>query len=133
MLQREVIERMVAPPGSGEYGRLSIMLQVRYDMQKLFDVPPDAFDPPPKVMSSVVRMLPLPADRRRPRSEQAFAALVTKAFAQRRKMLRRVLADWAADIDWAALGVEPTDRPEVVSPEQFMAMSDQLVEAGKLK
>ena len=132
MLQREVIDRMVAEPGSGDYGRLSVMLQARYAMEKLFDVPPEAFDPPPKVMSSVVRMIPLPADRPRPRSEQAFAAVVTRAFAQRRKMLRRVLADWAADIDWDALGVAPTDRAETVSPVQFMAMSDQLVAAGRL-
>ena len=133
MLQKEVIDRMVAGPGSGDYGRLSIMLQARYAMEKLFDVPPEAFDPPPKVMSSVVRMIPLAPDRPRPRSEAAFAAVVTRAFAQRRKMLRRVLADWAPEIDWDALGVAPTDRAEVVSPVQFMAMSDQLVEAGRLK
>lgn len=133
MLQREVIDRMVATPGTGDYGRLSIMLQARYSMEKLFDVPPEAFDPPPKVMSSVVRMIPLGPDRRRPRSEAAFAAVVTRAFAQRRKMLRRVLADWAADIDWDALGVAPTDRAETVSPDQFMAMADQLVEAGRLQ
>lgn len=133
MLQREVIDRMVAQPGSSDYGRLSIMLQVRYRMEKLFDVPPDAFDPPPKVMSSVVRMVPLPADRPRPSSEEAFAAVVTRAFAQRRKMLRRVLADWVDDIDWEALGVAPTDRAEVVSPGQFMAMADQLVRAGRFQ
>lgn len=132
MLQREVIDRMVAQPGSSEYGRLSVMLQARYAMEKLFDVAPDAFDPPPKVMSSVVRMVPLPADRARPQSERAFAALVTRAFAQRRKMLRRVLADWVSDIDWETLGVAPTDRAEAVSPGQFMAMSDQLVKAGRL-
>lgn len=132
MLQREVIDRMVAQPGSGDYSRLSVMLQARYAMEKLFDVPPEAFDPPPKVMSSVVRMVPLPADRPRPRSEAAFGAVVTRAFAQRRKMLRRVLADWAGDIDWEALGVAPTDRAENVSPAQFMAMSDQLVGAGRL-
>jgi len=133
LLQREVIGRMVAGPGSSDYGRLSIMLQARYQMEKLFDVPPEAFDPPPKVMSSVVRMIPLPESRQRPRSEEAFASLVARAFTQRRKMLRRVLADWAEDIDWAALGVAPTDRAEAVSPTQFMAMSDQLVEAGRLK
>lgn len=132
MLQREVIDRMVAEPGSSDYGRLSVMLQARYAMEKLFDVPPNAFDPPPKVMSAVVRMKPLSEARPRPRSERAFAALVTRAFAQRRKMLRRVLVDWAADIDWDALGVAPTDRAEVVSPAQFMAMSDQLVDAGRL-
>lgn|SRR5690606_2087825 len=133
MLQREVIDRMVAGPGSSDYGRLSIMLQARYQMEKLFDVTPEAFDPPPKVMSSVVRMIPLPESRQRPRSEGAFASLVARAFTQRRKMLRRVLADWAEDIDWAVLGVAPTDRAEAVSPTQFMAMSDQLVEAGRLK
>ncbi|HZH55861.1 16S rRNA (adenine(1518)-N(6)/adenine(1519)-N(6))-dimethyltransferase RsmA [Yanghanlia caeni] len=132
MLQREVIDRMVAAPGSSDYGRLSVMLQVRYDMAKLFDVPPESFDPPPRVMSSVVRMTPLRAGRPRPVSDAAFAALVTRAFAQRRKMLRRVLSDWAGDIDWAALGVAPTDRAEAVSPGQFMAMSDQLVAAGRL-
>lgn len=132
MLQREVIDRMVAEPGSGDYGRLSVMLQSRYAMEKLFDVPPEAFDPPPKVMSSVVRMVPLPAGRPRPCSEKAFAALVTRAFAQRRKMLRRVLADWAADIDWDAIAVAPTDRAETVSPQKFMQMSDQLVAAGRL-
>lgn len=132
MLQREVIDRMVAEPAGSDYGRLSIMLQARYAMEKLFDVEPDAFDPPPKVVSSVVRMIPLPENRPRPRSEQAFAAVVTRAFAQRRKMLRRVLADWAADIDWDALGVAPTDRAETVTPVQFMAMADQLVEAGRL-
>lgn len=132
MLQREVIDRMVAVPGSGDYGRLSVMLQARYSMAKLFDVPPESFDPPPRVMSAVVRMVPLPSDRVRPSSEQAFAALVARAFAQRRKMLRRVLADWAEDIAWDELGVAPTDRAEAVSPEQFIAMSDQLVAAGRL-
>ena len=133
MLQREVVDRMVAQPGTGDYGRLSVMLQARYAMEKLFDVDPDAFDPPPRVVSSVVRMVPLSADRQQPVSEQAFAALVARAFAQRRKMLRRTLADWAPDIDWDVLGVAPTDRAETVSPSQFMAMADQLVAAGRLK
>ncbi len=132
MLQREVIDRMVAEPGSSDYGRLTVMLQARYSIEKLFDVAPDAFDPPPKVVSAVVRMVPLASDRDRPASEQAFASLVTRAFSQRRKMLRRVLADWADDIPWEALGVAPTDRAETVSPKQFMAMSDQLVAAGRL-
>jgi len=132
MLQREVVDRLVAEPGSGAYGRLSVMLQLRYAMEKLFDVAPDAFDPPPQVVSSVVRMVPLGADRPRPRSEAALGALVTRAFSQRRKMLRRCLADWAADIAWDDIGVAPTDRAEVVSPTQYVAMSDQLVAAGRL-
>lgn len=133
MLQREVIDRLVAEPGTGDYGRLSVMMQARYAMTKLFDVAPDSFDPPPKVVSSVIRMVPLPQDRPRPQSEAAFASLVTRAFSQRRKMLRRVLADWVEAIDWDTLGVAPTDRAETVSPQQFMLMSDQLVAAGKLK
>lgn len=96
MLQREVIDRMVAEPGSGDYSRLSVMLQARYRMEKLFDVAPEAFDPPPRVVSAVVRMAPLPADRLRPASDAAFETVVARAFSQRRKMLRRVLDDWAA-------------------------------------
>ncbi|MFA5488641.1 MAG: 16S rRNA (adenine(1518)-N(6)/adenine(1519)-N(6))-dimethyltransferase RsmA [Candidimonas sp.] len=130
MLQREVIDRMVAEPGSADYGRLSVMLRSRYAMQKLFDVPPEAFDPPPRVVSAVVRMVPLPDTRRRPRSEKAFEQLVARAFNQRRKMLRRGLGDWAALLDWEALGVEPTARAEVLSVAQFMTLADALVDAG---
>ncbi|MBU4609508.1 16S rRNA (adenine(1518)-N(6)/adenine(1519)-N(6))-dimethyltransferase RsmA [Achromobacter sp. GG226] len=130
MLQREVIDRMVAAPGEADYGRLAVMLQARYAMSKLFDVPADAFDPPPKVVSAVVRMRPLPEDRPRPQSESAFAQVVTRAFAQRRKMLRRALGDWTAHVPWDDLGVAPTARAEEVSVAQFMGMSDALVKAG---
>jgi 16S rRNA (adenine1518-N6/adenine1519-N6)-dimethyltransferase len=130
MLQREVIDRMVAQPGSGDYGRLSVMLQARYHMEKLFDVPADAFDPPPRVVSAVVRMEPLPAQRRLPQSQSAFEQVVARSFAQRRKMLRRCLADWASDIDWDALGIAPTARAEEVSVQQFMDLSDHLLAKG---
>ncbi|GAA5231673.1 16S rRNA (adenine(1518)-N(6)/adenine(1519)-N(6))-dimethyltransferase RsmA [Verticiella sediminum] len=132
MLQKEVVDRMVAAPGDSDYGRLAVMLQARYDMEKLFDVPADAFDPPPKVVSAIVRMDPLPAERPRPASQRAFAQTVTRAFAQRRKMLRRGLGDWAALVPWEAIGVAPTARAEEVSVAQFMAMSDALVAAGAL-
>lgn len=130
MLQREVIDRMVAEPASADYGRLSVMLQSRYAMQKLFDVPPEAFDPPPRVVSAVVRMAPLPETRRRPRSERAFEQVVARAFNQRRKMLRRGLGEWAALLDWEAIGVEPTARAEALTVDQFMAMADALTDAG---
>jgi 16S rRNA (adenine1518-N6/adenine1519-N6)-dimethyltransferase len=130
MLQREVIDRMVAAPGSGDYSRLSVMLQARYAMQKLFDVPADAFDPPPRVVSAVVRMQPLPASRRKPVSQKAFEQVVARAFSQRRKMLRRCLADWAPVINWDALGIAPTARAEQVSVEQFMSLADSLVACG---
>src|SRR5690606_35404896 len=121
MLQREVIDRMVATPSSSDYGRLSVMLQSRYRMDKLFDVAPEAFDPPPRVVSAVVRMVPLPASRRQPKSDRAFELLVARAFAQRRKMLRRGLADWASLVDWDGLAIAPTARAEELSVDQFIA------------
>ena len=130
MLQREVIDRMVAQPGSADYSRLTVMLQSRYRMAKLFDVPPEAFDPPPRVVSAVVRMRPLPADRLKPRSEAAFEHVVARAFSQRRKMLRRVLADWAPQVLWDDLGIPPTARAEEVAVDKFIRLSDALLDAG---
>jgi 16S rRNA (adenine1518-N6/adenine1519-N6)-dimethyltransferase len=130
MLQREVIDRMAAQPSSSDYGRLSVMLQSRYRIEKLFDVPPEAFDPPPRVVSAVVRMVPLPANRARPRSEAALEQVVARAFAQRRKMLRRALADWAPHIPWDDLGIAPTARAEEISVEKFIALADVLLDAG---
>jgi len=132
MLQREVIDRMVASPSSSDYGRLSVMLQSRYRMDKLFDVAPEAFDPPPRVVSAVVRMVPLPESRPRPKSERAFELVVARAFAQRRKMLRRGLADWAGLIDWEGLGIPATARAEELTVAQFIALSDSLLAAGAL-
>jgi 16S rRNA (adenine1518-N6/adenine1519-N6)-dimethyltransferase len=130
MLQREVIDRMAARPGTSDYGRLSVMLQWRYRITKLFDVPPQAFDPPPKVVSAVVRMVPLPDTRLQAKSAIAFGQVVAKAFSQRRKMLRRGLGDWAALVDWDALGIPNTARAEELSVEQFIALADCLLAAG---
>ena len=95
MLQKEVVERMVASPGGRDYGRLSVMLQWRYAMESVLDVPPTAFDPPPRVDSAVVRMRPLapPADV----DARALGALVAVAFSQRRKLLRNTLGPWLAE------------------------------------
>ncbi|MER1968832.1 16S rRNA (adenine(1518)-N(6)/adenine(1519)-N(6))-dimethyltransferase RsmA [Castellaniella sp. GW247-6E4] len=131
MLQREVIERMVARPGDTQYGRLSVMLQARYRMSSLFDVPPEAFDPPPRVVSSVVRMRPLAGDMlRRPRSARAFERVVARAFEQRRKMVRASLGVWAEALDWDALGIAPTARPQELSADRFMDMADALAASG---
>ena len=126
MLQREVVERMAAKPGDALYGRLSVMLQARYRITKLFEVAPEAFDPVPKVTSAVVRMRPLKADRPQAKDAAVFETVVAQAFSQRRKMLRRVLAQWAEHIDWEALGIAPTDRAEAVSLAQYIALSDAL-------
>ena len=92
MLQKEVVERMAAAPGSKAYGRLSVMLQWRYQIESVLDVPPEAFDPPPRVDSAVVRMVPLPVDASV--NAARLAELVTAAFSQRRKLLRHTLGRW---------------------------------------
>ena len=92
MLQKEVVERMAAGPGGKDYGRLSVMLQWRYDIEAVLDVPPDAFEPPPRVDSSVVRMTPLAEP---PAVDPALLGeIVTVAFSQRRKLLRHTLGRW---------------------------------------
>ena len=92
MLQKEVVERMAAGPGGKDYGRLSVMLQWRYHIEPVLDVPPEAFDPPPRVHSAVVRMIPWPAPA--PVDPPLLQALVAAAFSQRRKLLRHSLGRW---------------------------------------
>ena len=130
MLQREVVDRMISEPGSGDYSRLTVMLQYRYAIEKVFDVAPEAFDPAPRVTSSIVRMVPLPLARARAVDEPLFAAVVLRAFSQRRKMLRGVLGAWTSLIPWEALQIEPTWRAEQVSVPKFIALADALHAAG---
>jgi 16S rRNA (adenine1518-N6/adenine1519-N6)-dimethyltransferase len=132
MLQREVVDRMVATPSTPDYGRLSVMLQSRYRMEKLFEVAAEAFDPAPRVVSAVVRMVPLPDNRLRPRSEVALEQVVARAFAQRRKMLRRALGDWTSYVPWNNLDIAPTARAEEVPVAGFIALADALTAAGLL-
>jgi 16S rRNA (adenine1518-N6/adenine1519-N6)-dimethyltransferase len=122
MLQKEVVERMVAEPGSKTYGRLSVMLQWHYHMELMFVVPPTAFDPPPKVESAIVRMIPLaqPLACEQARLEQ----VVTKAFSQRRKVIRNCLAGLFTENDLIDVGVNPQDRPEAVPLAQFVALAN---------
>lgn len=122
MLQKEVVARMVAEPGTSDFGRLSVMLQVRYEMESLFDVPPTAFDPPPKVTSAIVRMRPLPASALQIRDMARFSKLVMTAFGQRRKMLRNTLVDHAEAME--AVGIAPTARAEEIGPATWVALSN---------
>jgi 16S rRNA (adenine1518-N6/adenine1519-N6)-dimethyltransferase len=92
MLQKEVVARMAAAPASKDYGRLTVMLQWRYHIEALFEVPPEAFEPPPRVVSAVVRMLPWPEPA--PLDAGLLEALVRVAFSQRRKLLRHTLGGW---------------------------------------
>lgn len=124
MLQREVVERMVAAPGTPDYGRLSVMLQYRFAMALALKVPPGAFTPPPKVESALVRMMPLGAQRPRARDEALFARLVAGAFSQRRKTLRNAVKAWVAEDAYRAAGIDPGRRGETLSVAQFVALAD---------
>jgi len=128
MLQKEVVLRMAAAPDTPDYGRLSVMLQARFAVEKMFVVPPGAFLPPPKVDSAIVRLTPLAADALAYRDHRLFAELVTRAFGQRRKTLRNALRGFAADADFAAAGIDPTRRGETLSVAQFAALANRLCE-----
>lgn len=130
MLQKEVVDRMVAPPGSRTYGRLSVMLQFRYRMVKLFDVPRGAFNPPPQVTSSIVRMQPLPAAEIPSVNAEAFSRVVAAAFGQRRKTLRNALATLLDVGAIAAAGVDPQARAETLANGAFVRLARQLGPAG---
>jgi len=147
MLQKEVVDRMVAEPGSKDFGRLSVMLQYHYHMERMFVVPPDAFNPPPKVDSAIVRMIPvdfsgvgagglcIPGISR---SEQVtatdpalFARVVTTAFSQRRKMLRNTLREFISEADLAALGITPTARAEDIPVADYVRLANSLAELAR--
>jgi 16S rRNA (adenine1518-N6/adenine1519-N6)-dimethyltransferase len=124
MLQKEVIDRMVAAPSTPEYGRLSVMLQYRFEMAKLFDVGAGAFRPPPRVDSAVVRMAPRPAAALGARDEPLLGRVVTAAFTKRRKTLRNAL-DGVIDADGLrALGIDPQLRPENLGVPDFVRIAN---------
>jgi 16S rRNA (adenine1518-N6/adenine1519-N6)-dimethyltransferase len=122
MLQLEVVERMVAKPSTPEYGRLSVMLQTRFAMKKLFRVAPGAFRPPPKVDSAVVRMVPLGTPLGC--DEMVFEKVVREAFSARRKTLRNALSLLPAD--YVELALDPRLRPENLSPQDYVRIAGRV-------
>jgi 16S rRNA (adenine1518-N6/adenine1519-N6)-dimethyltransferase len=126
MLQKEVVERMVAAPSNAAYGRLSVMLQYRLQMEYLFTVPPEAFDPAPKVESAFVRAVPHATLPHPAKNEAVLAKVVTAAFGQRRKTLRNTLKGLLDDAGFAALGIDPQLRAENLSVAEFVAISNHL-------
>jgi 16S rRNA (adenine1518-N6/adenine1519-N6)-dimethyltransferase len=126
MLQKEVVERMVAEPGTNDFGRLSVMLQYRFVMDWLVDVPPESFDPAPKVDSAVVRLIPRPLAELSAKDEAKFAAIVSAAFGQRRKMLRNNLKGLLDDAGFAELGISPTSRAEDLSVGDYIRLANYL-------
>jgi 16S rRNA (adenine1518-N6/adenine1519-N6)-dimethyltransferase len=126
MLQKEVVERMVAAPSSAAYGRLSVMLQYRLHMEYLFTVPPEAFEPAPKVESAFVRAVPHAVLPHPAADEQLFAKVVTSAFGQRRKTLRNTLKGLLDDAGFVALDIDPQLRAENLSVAEFVAIANHL-------
>ena len=123
MLQKEVIDRMVATPSSGDYSRLSVMLQWRYDMENVLFVPPESFDPPPRVDSAVVRMVPL---RNPPQiNVELMVELVKVAFSQRRKLLRHTLGRWLETRHFAG-HFDVQRRAEEVPVSEYVALVQSL-------
>jgi 16S rRNA (adenine1518-N6/adenine1519-N6)-dimethyltransferase len=123
MLQKEVVDRMAADPGSKAYGRLSVMLQARCRVTSLFPVGPASFRPPPKVDSAVVRLQPLPAGAIAIADPGRFAAVVKAAFGQRRKTLRNALAGVLTPEQIGAAGLDPGARAEQVAVAGFAALA----------
>jgi 16S rRNA (adenine1518-N6/adenine1519-N6)-dimethyltransferase len=121
MLQKEVVDRMAAAPGDDDYGRLTVMLAPRLSIEKLFEVPPEAFRPPPRVQSAVVKLAVLP----RPRFDAGprYAQLVASAFAQRRKTLRNSLRGLLSAEQIASCNIDPGIRPEQLAPHQFAELA----------
>jgi len=123
MLQKEVVDRMAASPGGKEYGRLSVMLQWRYDIENVLDVPPEAFDPPPRVDSAVVRMQPYAQP---PRVNAALLGeMVTVAFSQRRKILRNTLGRWLQERGFSG-EFDVQRRAEEVSVSEYLMLAESL-------
>ncbi|PPK67665.1 dimethyladenosine transferase [Methylobacter tundripaludum] len=128
MLQKEVVDRICAVPGSKKYGRLSVMMQYYCQPELLFEVPPESFDPIPQVMSAIVRLVP---HRQPPVAVNDVSKLnrvVTQAFSQRRKTLRNSLKKLITEEEITALGIDPTLRAENISLVEFASLSNLLQE-----
>ncbi|MBL4583456.1 MAG: 16S rRNA (adenine(1518)-N(6)/adenine(1519)-N(6))-dimethyltransferase RsmA [Pseudomonadales bacterium] len=125
MLQKEMVDRMAADVGGSNYGRFTVMMQYYFDIDSLFDVYPEAFKPPPKVMSAVVRVVPratlLPLS-----DAKQFEELVKQAFSQRRKKIRNTLGQWFTAAEMADCGVNEADRPQQVPVKSYVNLSNAL-------
>lgn len=126
MLQKEVVARMAAAPGSKAYGRLGIMLGCHLNIESLFDVDRSAFDPPPEVTSAVVRLDPLPPGTFNIEDEALLSKIVTSAFMKRRKTIRNSLKDVVEIADLEAVGIDPGLRPEQISIPKYVELSNHL-------
>lgn len=124
MLQKEVVDRIVAAADTDEYGRLSVMLQYRFECAHLFDVPPGAFKPAPKVMSAIVNLRPRPVEQLTASDPALLEAIVKAAFGQRRKTLRNTLREHLDAADWEALGIDPSRRGETLEVADYVRIAN---------
>ena len=126
MLQKEVVDRMAAEPGTKAYGRLGIMLGCHFDIESLFDVDRSAFDPPPDVTSAVVRLIPLPAGTYDIVDEERLSRLVAQAFSQRRKTIRNALRGMVDEETLEFVGIDPGLRAEAIPIADFVRLANTL-------
>lgn len=124
MLQKEVADRMSAEVNTSNYSRLSVMTQFYCQTETLLDVPPTAFNPPPQVESSVIRLIPNPKDRYQPKNPEHFSELVKIAFNFRRKTIRNSLKPYLSETEITQLGIDPNKRPQELTIDDFIRMSD---------
>lgn len=124
MLQKEVVDRMVAAPGEEAYGRLGVMLQYRFEVAKLFDVAPGCFRPVPKVVSAIVRLVPRPQTQLLANDPELFGQIVTAAFGQRRKTLKNTLAEFLGPEALQSLGIDPGARGETLLVSDFVRIAN---------
>jgi 16S rRNA (adenine1518-N6/adenine1519-N6)-dimethyltransferase len=132
MLQKEVVDRICAAPGSKKYGRLSVMMQYYCSTECLFDVFPESFDPVPKVMSAVIRLIPHQKSPVAVKDLAVFRQVVTQAFSQRRKTLRNSLKKLISEDCFVSLGIDPIARAETISLHEFANLSNWLSENPRL-
>ena len=126
MLQLEVVDRLAAQPGTKNWGRLGVMAQLQCGVEKLFEVPPEAFYPPPKVQSAVVRLTPHAKSQFPGTDKKKLSRVVTQAFSQRRKTLRNNFKEVLTDSDFELIGIDPTRRAETLSIADFVAITKYL-------
>jgi 16S rRNA (adenine1518-N6/adenine1519-N6)-dimethyltransferase len=133
MLQKEVVDRITAEPGSKSYGRLTVMLACYMESVPLFDVGPDAFRPPPRVMSSVFRMRPHALGKLDIKHPRELSSLVLQAFSKRRKTMRNALKGTVSESQLVASSIDPGSRPEQVAVENWIALSAQFASCAELQ
>ncbi|MCH9637442.1 MAG: 16S rRNA (adenine(1518)-N(6)/adenine(1519)-N(6))-dimethyltransferase RsmA [Gammaproteobacteria bacterium] len=133
MLQKEVVDRISAHPGQTSYGRLSVMIQYYCQVEKLFNVKPGAFQPPPKVDSAVIRLIPYKVLPHKANAPLLFAEIVKNAFNHRRKMLRNNLAHWLKEQEFSQLKINSTWRPEQLTISDYVKLANFVAERNELK